>query len=66
MHLDKSAPLSQFCAENHLVEKLGDYSVCPLQRQGQGLGRIGNVSTVHTHAQSQVALISAPDLYVWP
>ena len=52
--------------KNHLVEKLGDYSVRPLQRQGQGLGRVGNVSTVHTHAQSQVALISAPSLYVWP
>ncbi len=53
-------------AKNHLVEKLSDYSVRPLQRQGQGLGRVGNVSTVHTHAQSQIALISAPSLYVWP
>ena len=48
----------------YLVEELSDHTVRPLQRQRQGFGRVGNISTMHAHAQCQAALVRAPSLQV--
>ena len=44
----------------YLIEELCDHAFSPLQGQRQGLGRVGNVSAMHTHAQCQIALIGSP------
>ena len=48
----------------YLIEELCDHPFSPLQGQRQGLGRVGNVSAMHTHAQRQIALISSPSFQV--
>lgn len=45
-----------------LVEEFCDYSVCPLQGQGERLSRVGNVGAVHTHTEGKVALVCTPGL----